>query len=444
MKIQAKRLLVVSALLTGIQMAGAQSSFIPLYSFTGGNDGANAVAGLAQANDGNLYGTTEKGGTNGYGTIFRITVGGALTPLYSFTGGNDGAHPYAGLVQATDGYLYGTTEDGGTNGYGAVFRITTNGAMTPLYSFTYGRDGANPRGGLVQAGDGFIYGTTTEGGTNFDGTVFRMSTNGAMTPLYSFSDGHTGSFPEAALVQANDGNLYGTTYEGGTNGFGAVFRITTNALISLYSFTNGHDGAYPVAGLVQANDGNLYGTTEDGGTNLDGAIFRITTNGILTPIYSFTDGHDGALPEAGLVQAGDGNLYGTSYAGGTNGYGSIFQIITNGALTPLYSFTDGRDGAVPFAGLTAANGILYGTASGGGTSGKGTVFELTLSPPALKILFDGHQSVLSWPAWANTYILQSTTNLASPNWTTISNGVSGTAATVTNSLPAQYFRLANP
>ena len=434
------------ALLAGLQVASAQSTFIPLYSFTGGGDGANPVAGLAQANDGNLYGTTHEGGTNGYGAVFRITASGALTPLYSFTGGNDGANPDAGLIQASDGNLYGTTEYGGTNDDGVVFRITTNGALMPLYAFTGVHDGANPRGALVQASDGNLYGTTENGGTNFEGTVFRIPTTGALTPLYSFTDGHDGGFPEAALVQAIDGNLYGTTYGGGTNGYGVVFRITTNgALTSLYSFTNGHDGAYPVAALVQASDGNLYGTTEEGGTNNDGAIFQIKTNGVLTPLYSFTDGHDGAFPEAALVQASDGNLYGTTYEGGTNGYGDIFRVTTNGVLTPFYSFATGRGGIDPLAGLAlAAGGNLFGTAPGGGTNSEGTVFELLVFPPALSILSSGRQSVLSWPAWASNYVLQSATNLASPNWTTMSNVAPGVAVTVTNSLPAQYFRLMNP
>jgi len=446
MKIQAERLLILLALLAGIQMARAQSTFIPLYSFTGGNDGANPVAGLVQASDGNFYGTTHEGGTNGYGTIFRITAAKVLTPLYSFTGGNDGANPYAGLVQASDGNLYGTTEYGGTNDAGVVFRITTSGALTPLYSFIGGHDGANPRGGLVQANDGNLYGTTENGGTNFDGAIFRITTNGVLTPLYSFTDGHDGAFPEAALVQAHGGNLYGTTYEGGTNGYGVVFRITTNGVLTpLFSFTDAHDGAYPAASLVQANDGNLYGTTEDGGTNLAGAIFRITTNGVLTPLYSFTDGRDGASPEAALVQAHDGNLYGTTYEGSTNGYGDIFRITTNGVLTPIYAFTDHSDGAEPLAGLAlAVDGNLYGTALGGGNSGEGTIFELALSPPALTILAEGHQIVLSWPAWANNYVLQSTTSLALPTWVTVTNTVMGTTVTVTNSLPAQYFRLFNP
>jgi uncharacterized repeat protein (TIGR03803 family) len=203
-----------------------------------------------------------------------------------------------------------------------------------------------------------------------------------------------------------------------------------------------------VAGLVQASDGNLYGTTEVGGTNAYGAIFRITTNGVFTPLYSFTDGHDGAYPEAALMQANDGNLYGTAYEGGTNSYGTIFRITTSGTLTSPYSFTDGHDGADPLAGLVQANNNnLYGTAPGGGTNDDGTVFELTLpplSPPVLRISINGHQSVLSWPAAAANYVLQSTTNLVSPNWVTISNITSATSLMVTNPLPAQYFRLANP
>jgi uncharacterized repeat protein (TIGR03803 family) len=452
MKKPVKQLLLALSLLSGIQAAGAQT-LIPLYSFTDGHDGNNPIAGLVQANDGNLYGITPDGGTNGYGTIFRITTSGALTPLYSFTDGHDGADPRSGLVQASDGNLYGTTEDGGTNDEGVVFRITTNGVLTPLYSFTGGHDGADPRGGLVQASDGNLYGTTADGGTNFDGTVFRITTNGVFTPLYSFTGGRDGTFPEATLVQANDGKLYGTTYQGGISnnvaGYGAVFRVTTNGVVTpLYSFTNGVDGADPVAGLVQASDGNLYGTTMIGGTNNYGGIFRITTNGLFTPLYSFTDGHDGAYPEAALVQANDGNLYGTAYEGGTNGYGTIIRITTSGSFTSPYSFADGHDGANPFAGLVqASNGNLYGTALGGGTNADGTVFEFTLPPlppPILNILLNGQQSVLSWPASAANYVLQSTTNLSSPNWVNISNAMPVTTITVTNSLPAQYFRLANP
>jgi uncharacterized repeat protein (TIGR03803 family) len=456
MKKQVKRLIIIIlALSVGIPLVSAQT-FIPLYSFTDGNDGANPFASLVQASDGNFYGTTFYGGTNGYGTIFQITTGGVLTPLYSFTGGNDGANPRAGLVQANDGNLYGTALNGGTNGYGTVFRITTGGVLTTLYSFTDYYDGAYPQAGLVQASDGNLYGTTLHGGDFNEGTIFQITTGGVETPLYSFTPlsgpnfggmqtNSDGAVPAGALVQASDGNLYGTTVYGGTNGYGTVFQITTGGVLTpLYFFTDGHDGGDPAAALVQASDGNLYGTTYFGGTNNSGVVFRITTGGALTPLWSFTGhGNDGGGPTAGLVQASDGNLYGTTVNGGTNHSGVVFQITTNGALTTLYSLTGGNHGANPYAGLVQANnGNLYGTTYYGGNNNVGTVFEFVLPPPTLNILSAGNQCVLSWPAWATNYVLQTTTNLASPNWVTVSNAISGVA--VTNSSPAQYFRLANP
>ena len=247
--------------------------------------------------------------------MFKISPNGALTSLYSFTGGNDGADPDAGLVQGSDGNFYGTTYDGGTNGgYGTVFKISTNGALTSLYSFTGGNDGADPNAGLVQGSDGNFYGTTYSGGTNDSGTVFKISTNGALTSLYSFTDGNDGAYPYAGLVQGSDGNFYGTTDGGGTNGgYGTVFKISTNgALTSLYSFTGGNDGAYPEAGLVQGSDGNFYGTTMRRYGYGHGTVFKISTNGALTSLYSFTGGNDGASPQAGLVQGSDGNFYGTT------------------------------------------------------------------------------------------------------------------------------------
>src|SRR5208337_3389753 len=278
-------------------------------------------AGLVQGSNGNFYGTTYHGGTNNYGTVFKINTNGGLTSLYSFTGGNDGANPQAGLVQGSDGNFYGTTYQGGTNNDGAVFKIRTNGGLSSLYSFTGGNNGANPQAGLVQGSDGNFYGTTYQGGTNNYGTVFKINTNGGLTSLYSFTGGNDGANPQAGLVQGSDGNFYGTTYQGGTNNYGTVFKINTNGgLTSLYSFTGGNNGANPQAGLVQGSDGNFYGTTYQGGTNNYGTVFKIRTNGGLSSLYSFSGGNDGANPQAGLVQGSDGNFYGTTYQGGTNNY----------------------------------------------------------------------------------------------------------------------------
>jgi uncharacterized repeat protein (TIGR03803 family) len=197
-----------------------------LYSFTGGNDGANPYAALVQGSDGNFYGTTYSGGTNGDGTVFQINPNGALTSIYSFTGGNDGANPYAALVQGSDGNFYGTTEFGGTNGYGTVFQISPKGSYHSLYSFQGHAGGAYPYAGLVQGSDGSFYGTTYYGGTNKSGTVFTISTNGGGRFLYSFPGGNDGGYPYGGLVQGSDGSFYGTTYRGGgSEGAGTVFRL---------------------------------------------------------------------------------------------------------------------------------------------------------------------------------------------------------------------------
>ena len=367
-----------------------------LYSFAGGSDGAVPRSGLVQGSDGYFYGTTGYGGLSagyaGNGTVFKISAGGVLTTLYSFTGAQDGANPLAALLQGSDGYFYGTTGNGGgTNNAGTVFKISTNGALTTLYSFAGTNDGAGPQGGLVQGGDGILYGTTGGGGTSQDGTVFQISTNGALISLYSFPGSNDGASPVAGLVQASDGNFYGTTSDEGAIGYGTVFKISANgALTSLYSFS-GNDGSSPEAGLVLGSDGNFYGTTRGGGTNNAGTVFKISANGALTSLYSFTGGSDGAEPQAGLAQAGDGNLYGSTGSGGASQDGTVFRISTNGALTTLHSFS-GNDGSNPQVGLVqASDGNLYGTTEYGGTDGNGTVFKISTNG-ALATLhsFDGN------------------------------------------------------
>jgi uncharacterized repeat protein (TIGR03803 family) len=365
-------------------------------------DGEDPGAGLVQAANGDLYGTTRYGGANGdYGTVFKITPGGTLTTLYSFcsqTNCTDGANPDAGLVQAANGNFYGTTQDGGTNGdYGTVFKITQGGTLTTLYSFcsqTNCTDGDGPFAGLVQAANGDLYGTTYLGGTGNGGTIFKIAPGGTLTTLYSFcsqTNCTDGANPYAGLVQATNGDLYGTTVSGGTNTNGTVFKITPGgALTTLYSFcsqTNCTDGANPYAGLVQAANGDFYGTAYSGGANGRGTVFKITPSGTLTTLYSFcsqTNCADGEVPYAGLVQAADGDLYGTTSSGGANGsnYGTVFKITPGGTLTTLYSFCSQSrctDGDAPDAGLVQdTNGDFYGTTSEGGSNHGGTVFRLSV------------------------------------------------------------------
>jgi uncharacterized repeat protein (TIGR03803 family) len=341
-----------------------------------------------------------------------------FTTIYSFctqSGCPDGSGPWAGLVQATNGDFYGTTWGGGANGLGTVFKITPAGKLTTLYSFCavlvngYCTDGASPRWEpLLQATNGELYGTTSTGGAYGNGgTVFKITPAGKLTTLYSFCavfvDGvcTDGQFPESGLIQATNGDFYGTTYEGGTGycagllGCGTVFKITPAGKLTTYSF-DGTNGDLPQGALVQAANGDLYGTTNGGGAGGEGTIFKITPSGTLTTLYTFcslagcTDGDD---PYAGVIQAANGDFYGTTAFGGANNGGTVFKITQGGKLTTLYSFcavvVDDvcTDGQFPDAGLIqATNGDFYGTTDAGGAdvtdcvddyNGCGTAFEIT-------------------------------------------------------------------
>ncbi|MGO9305606.1 MAG: choice-of-anchor tandem repeat GloVer-containing protein [Candidatus Korobacteraceae bacterium] len=295
-------------------------------------DGYAPWGALVLGTDGNFYGTTTNGGGYNGGTFFRITPTGTLTTLYAGSGSS------GGLIQASDGNFYGT-DGGGTYGDGTVFRITPSGTLTTLHNFD-GADGSGPEAGLVQATDGNLYGTTTYGGSNNFGTVFRITLNGALTTLHSFDGIDDGGYLKAGLVQATDGNLYGDASWGGSNGGnGTIFRITLDGAVTVvYNFA-GTDGSSPEAALMQATDGDFYGTTWSGGANGAGTVFQLTPAGVLTTLHSF-DFTDGNFPQAGLLQASNGNLYGV--ASGNNApplcspygvCGTVFSVAI--APTPL-------------------------------------------------------------------------------------------------------------
>jgi uncharacterized repeat protein (TIGR03803 family) len=353
-------------------------SLTTLHSFAG-TDGSTPNAGLTIGSDGNYYGTTFGGGTNQLGTIFKITPAGALTAIHNFAG-TDGSNPYGPLAFGNDGNFYGTTSSGGTASMGTVFQITPAGALTTLHTFA-GSDGSYPFAGLTLAGNGNFYGVTSSGGVNGDGTVFVITTAGTLTTLHNFG-GVDGSSPDAALILGSDGNLYGTTANGGAHGYyGTVFQVTpAGSLTTIYSF-GFTDGSGPIGSLTAGN-GLFYGATSNGGANTQfGNVFSVTSTGALSILTSFS-GANGAVPEAALTMGNDGNLYGTTLAGGSEPvYGAIFQLTPAGALTTILPFSFGN-GANPTASLTlASDGSFYGTTSGGGASGYGTVFRFVACPP---------------------------------------------------------------
>jgi uncharacterized repeat protein (TIGR03803 family) len=347
---------------------------------------AYPAAALMQGSDGNFYGTTEYGGTYNDGTVFQVTPAGTFTTLLSFSG-TSGSHPSAALVQGSDGNFYGTTASGGTNANkGTVYQMTPAGTLTTLVHFN-GTNGSYPAAGLVQGSDGNFYGTTLSGGAGGIGTVFQMTPAGVLTTLVSFSKGN-GAAPLAALVQGSDGNFYGTTSLGGNlslnngAGYGTVFKVTpAGVLTRLVSFI-GANGSYPSAGLVQGTNGSFYGTAEYGG-NLSsnagygfGTVFQMTTNGTLTTLISFNLAK-GYNPSGGLVQGGDGNFYGTTAGGGAGGSRTVFKMTPTGTLTTLVAF-HGLDGNSPQAPLVqGSDGNFYGTTTYGGANGRGTVFQIT-------------------------------------------------------------------
>ena len=372
-------------------------TFTTLHSFYG-PDGANPTAGLIQGIDGNLYGTTSAGGAKGDGTVFEISPSRAFTTVFSFDG-TDGAAPIGTVFQVTGGNFYGTTFNGGPNvPGGTVFRVTLSGMPTTLYDFcsqTNCADGGNPVAAPVQGKDGNFYGITSYGGEHGWGTVFKITPSGTMTTLYNFcsqSSCTDGSSLSAGLLLASNGSLYGTTTNGGAFNRGTIFKVSpSGTLTTLLSF-DVENGAYPFAGLIEAANGNFYGTTSAGGAGVScgnggcGTAFEITPSGTLTTLYTFcsqSECPDGTGPEAGLIQASDGNFYGTTAGGGTHDRGTIFRITPSGTLTTLYNFCplggECIDGKSPQAGLfQATNGKFYGTMPNGGLrlQRDGTVFSL--------------------------------------------------------------------
>jgi len=389
------RVALTSAMALMPTPAAYPQAYSVLYSFAGSPDGANPTAALVRDSKGTLYGTTFFGGAGacGCGTVFMLTKTGIEKVLYSFTGGSDGADPYAALIRDASGSLYGTTIQGGhlgcaqPGGCGTVFRVDARGTESVLHAFAAGTDGQFPYAGLLGDAAGNLYGTTVNGGQsslNF-GIVFKIDGTGKETVLHRFAGGQDGAFPFGTLIAQSDG-LYGTTSMFGGAGSGTIFRLTATGILTTVNSFAGRTGESPLAGLVGDGAGNFYGTTGLGGASGLGTVFLVDRAGKEKVLHQFRGGSDGAFPYGDLVRDSAGNLYGTTSAGGGSGCGgggcgTVFKLNKYGKETLLYSFTGGTDGGTPYAGLIRdPAGNLYGTSFIGGATGNGVVFKLSELP----------------------------------------------------------------
>jgi uncharacterized repeat protein (TIGR03803 family) len=374
-----------------------------LYEFQNGTDGSSPLGGLLMDAGGNLYGTTQFGGSASAGTAFELVSNGSggytEKVIYTFQGAADGGGPLSALIMGQSGALYGTASQGGSAGYGTVFELSPNGSgnftESVLYSFKGGTDGISPGAALIRDANGNLYSTTGGGGAQNSGTVFELAPNGeggfSESVLYSFQGRPDGAGPTGALLRDLNGNLYGTTTGGGSASAGTVFELKpvgngNYAESLLYAFTGGADGALPYGSLIVDEGGNLYGTAYNSGDHHNGVVFKLTPigNGGYTEsvLYDFPYFFDGDGPIGSLIMDAAGNLYGTTDSGGIGESGTVFKLAPNGnggfSEAVLYGFQGaGTDGFYPNTNLIMdSSGNLFGTAQGGGNVGAGIVFEV--------------------------------------------------------------------
>ncbi len=337
---------------------------------------------VIQGTDGALYGTTHQDGTSGNGTIFKLNPDGTgFTFLLNFDYSTTGGQPYAGLIRGTDGALYGTASNGGSRGAGTVFKLNPDGTgFAVLKNFDSATTGGFLRGRLMQGTEGALYGTAGEGGSNNNGTVFKLNPDGTgFTVLQNFNYTTTGGNPDAGLMQGVDGALYGTTSNGGSGGAGTVFRLNPDGtgFTVIKNLDSPTTGGSSEARLMQGTDGALYGTAATGGSSVYGTAFKLNPDGTGFTVLKNFDYVSGGAPYAGLIQGTDGALYGTAVTGGNSGYGTAFKVNTDGTGFEVLHHFDFPTGGYPFAGLLqASDGNLYGTTVLSGNHTAGTVFRL--------------------------------------------------------------------
>jgi uncharacterized repeat protein (TIGR03803 family) len=453
--------------------AGAAVSEQVLYSFSTGTGSGQSPseAGLVEGSDGRLYGTLYGSATGSCpsGSIFAIApASGSLVNLHSFSGTcSTGApsNPKAALLQGDDGNFYGTTyRTNVSGGAGVIFKITPSGVFSLLHTFgSTAGEGANPAAELVKGSDGNFYGTTENGGTSGNGTIYMVTPAGAVSTLHSFA-GSEGSHPTTRLLLGQDGRFYGTTSFGGSAGHGSIYAFTTGSgATALYSFSGGADGSGAVSALVQGAGGYLYGTTQSGGAGGHGNVFRLSTlpnpnspdSGLsFATQYSFAGGATGDTPHGSLILGSDGNLYGTTYTGGASNNGTAYRITPAGSLTTLYSFgAAAHDAVKPYTPLVqTSDGAFYGIANGG-SNNSGAIFGLsgvfTAPPPApaLNAPSAGDAQVsLSWSAaaGATSYSVYQGTAAGAEAATPVKSAVTATATTLSGLVNGKtyYFQVA--
>jgi uncharacterized repeat protein (TIGR03803 family) len=347
------------------------------------------TTGVVEGNDGSLYGLTIFGGPAGDGEAFRLSPGGAFDVLHVFSGA-DGKNPFGRIIQGSDGNFYGATLAGGTLNLGTIFRLAPDGTYTLMHSFGAAGDSDSPFAGLMQARDGNLYGTTCSNVVGGFDSVFAITPGGTYRVVYQFTSEADGFCPHGELIEASNGLLYGTTLRGGAHGAGTAFSVSTSGVHTLlHSFTGGADGDELQGGVVQASDGQFYGTTSFGGANGDGTVFRMDAAGNVTTLHDFLEGSgDGAQPNAGLVDGGDGYLYGTTTFGGAGGKacnsnpcGTVFRIALDGQLDVVHSFGVTFMGARPSKLLSLiSHHRIAGTADWRDGKVMGTVFLLKEQP----------------------------------------------------------------
>jgi uncharacterized repeat protein (TIGR03803 family) len=392
-------LILTTSLLLAVSLASAQTYSV-LYTLGGHTaDPLNpgAIGLISQGRDGNLYTTAQFGGSHNSGTAFVFTPGGALTRLFDFSPYPSPVAPWSGLTMGTNGNFYGTTTSGGTHSVGTVFTMTPTGSTTFPWNFTGGTDDGTPEAAPVLGLDGNLYGTTAEVYAATYGIAYKMTPAGKFTLIHTFD--YTHGFTPYQLILGLDGYFYGVTRAGGTSGLGIVYRMSKGGAVKvLHNFTGyPNDGNLPIGTLVQANNGTLYGTTYQGGSANTGTVFKISPSGTgYAVLYHFNrtaHPNDGTLPYAGLTLGTDGNLYGNTNSGGTKNAGLLFQITPAGAYTTLYNFCSVTcaDGFGPQVALIQhTNGKFYGDTAGNSLGG-GALFSLDmgLAPFANLVLWQG-------------------------------------------------------